>query len=77
KRSAIAVRTEGGVVSDAFVLLDREEGGGEKLEKIGVKLHAVLRVSEVARKLYEMDIISEDEMKIIISQVKSKHKVLS
>ncbi|MEM1883657.1 MAG: orotate phosphoribosyltransferase, partial [Candidatus Bathyarchaeia archaeon] len=63
--------------SDAFVLLDREEGGGEKLEKIGVKLHAVLGVSEVARKLYEMDIISEDEMKIIISQVKSKHKVLS
>lgn len=72
KRSTFAIRAEGGLVSDAFVLLDREEGGRERIEKIGIKLHAVLRISEVARKLYEMNVIGEDEMKIILSQVKSR-----
>lgn len=72
KRSTLAVRAEGGLVSDAFVLLDREEGGEKKLAKIGVKLHAVLGASEVARKLYGMNIIGEDEMKIILGQIKSK-----
>ncbi|MEM4982245.1 MAG: orotate phosphoribosyltransferase [Candidatus Bathyarchaeia archaeon] len=74
KRSTLAIRIEGGLVSDAFVLLDREEGGEKRLAKIGVKLHAVLRASEVARKLYEMNIIGEDEMKIILSQIKLKSR---
>lgn len=72
KRSALAVRAEGGLVSDAIVLLDREEGGSEKLEGIGVKLHSVLKMREVAQKLYEMNAIGEDEVKLILSQVKSK-----
>ncbi|MEM1997827.1 MAG: orotate phosphoribosyltransferase [Candidatus Bathyarchaeia archaeon] len=72
KKSALAVRAEGGLVSDAIVLLDREEGGSERLESIGVKLHPVLRIREVAQKLYEMNAISEDEIKIILSQVKAK-----
>ncbi|MEM1585929.1 MAG: orotate phosphoribosyltransferase [Candidatus Bathyarchaeia archaeon] len=73
-KSTLAVRAEGGIVTDAFVLLDREEGGEKKLEKIGVRLHAVLGVSEVAKKLYEMNVIGEDEMKIIISQTRSRAK---
>jgi len=72
KKSALAVRAEGGLVSDAIVLLDREEGGRERLEKIGVKLHSVLKISNVAQKLYEMDAIGEDEVKIMLSQVKSR-----
>ncbi|MEM2272729.1 MAG: orotate phosphoribosyltransferase [Candidatus Bathyarchaeia archaeon] len=73
-KSTLAVRAEGGLVTDAFVLLDREEGGERKLARIGVRLHAVLRVSEIARKLYEMNVIEEDEMKIMVGQVKSKAK---
>lgn len=71
KNSALAVRAEGGIVSDAFVLLDREEGGREMLAKIGVNLHSVLRIRDVAQKLYEMNAIGEEEMKIIISQVRA------
>lgn len=71
KRSTLAVRAEGGIVSDAFVLLDREEGGKERLAKIGVNLHSVLRIVEVAQKLYEMNAIGEEEMKTIVSQVKT------
>ncbi|MCX8170592.1 MAG: orotate phosphoribosyltransferase [Candidatus Bathyarchaeota archaeon] len=72
KKSAFAVRAEGGLVSDAIVLLDREEGGSEKLERIDVKLHSVLKMREVAQKLYEMNAIGEDEVKIILSQLKAK-----
>lgn len=72
KKSALAVRAEGGVVSDAFALLDREEGGKERLTSIGVNLHAVLGIKEIAQKLYEINAIGEDEMKIILSQVKTK-----
>jgi orotate phosphoribosyltransferase len=74
KKSALAVRAEGGIVSDAFVLLDREEGGKDKLADINVNLHAVLGIRDVAQKLYELNIIGDDELKIILSQVRASKK---
>ncbi len=72
KKAAAVVRAEGGVVTEAVVFLDREEGGRELLEKNGVKLHALLKVSEIANKLYEMGAIDEESHKTILKQVK-KH----
>jgi uridine monophosphate synthetase len=65
---------EGGVVADAVVLLDREEGGREKLEKSGIKLHALLNVSEIANKLYEIGAIEEEQLKTILKQIKKRYK---
>jgi len=70
RRSAAAVRAEGGVVTDAVVLLDREEGGRERLAKEDVTLHYLLRVSEAADRLYEMGVITEGHLKTILKQVK-------
>lgn len=72
KRASDAVRAEGGVVSEAVVFLDREEGGRGLLEKDGIKLHALLKISEMANTLYEMGAIDEESLKIILKQVK-KH----
>ena len=72
ERAAEAIRAEGGVVTDAFVLLDREEGGRERLARNGVTLHSVLKMSNVAKKLYEMNIIGEEELKIILSQTRGE-----
>lgn len=72
KKSALAVRAEGGVVSDAFVLLDREEGGAERLASIGVKLHAVLGIRDIAQKLYEMNAIDETGLKTILGGIRAK-----
>lgn len=72
KKAAKAVIAEGGVVTDAVVLLDREEGGKERLEKNGIKLHAMIRVSEIANKLYEMGAIDGDQLKTILKQVKKR-----
>ena len=72
RRAAEAVRTEGGVVTDALVLLDREEGGKENLAKDNVKLHYLLTTSEAAHKLYEIGAITEDQLDIVLKQVKRK-----
>ncbi len=70
RRAAKAVVAEGGVVNDAVVLLDRMEGGEEKLRKSGIKLHALLNISEAANMLYETGAINEEQLKTILKQVK-------
>jgi uridine monophosphate synthetase len=63
---------EGGVVADAVVLLDRLEGGKEKLAERGIKLHALLNITETAETLHELGTIDEDQLKTIFKQVKKK-----
>jgi len=70
RRAAKAVIAEGGVVNDAVVLLDREEGGEEKLRKSGIKLHSIIKISEAACMLYETGAINEEQLKTILKQVK-------
>ncbi len=55
------IRGEGGVVENALVLLDRQEGGEKHLLKEGVKLHSVARISTVAKKLLDMDAITQNQ----------------
>lgn len=68
--AAKAIAAEGGVITDAVVLLDREEGGKEKLKRNGIRLHAMLRVSEVATMLCEIGAIDETQLETILKQVK-------
>jgi orotate phosphoribosyltransferase len=56
-----SIRGEGGVVEHALVLLDREEGGGEHLQKQGIKLHSVAKISAIAKKLLDMDAITKTQ----------------
>ena len=71
KKTIDAVRAEGGVVTDAVVFLDREEGK-QQLEKSGIKLHSLLKVGEIANTLYELGAIDHESLKTILKQVK-KH----
>jgi len=72
KKAAKAIRTEGGVVTDTVVLLDREEGGKERLARDNVKMHYLLTASEAAKKLYELGAIEEEQLKTILKQTKKK-----
>ncbi len=72
KEAVEAVRAEGGVTTDAVAFLDREEGGKELLEKSGVKLHTLLKISEVAKTLYDMGTLDEESFKTIMKQIKKK-----
>ncbi len=72
KEAAEAVRAEGGVVTDAVAFLDREEAGKQLLDKSGVKLHALLRISEIADTLFEMGTLDEESYKTVTKQIKKK-----
>ena len=67
-----AARAEGGVVTDVVVFLDREEGGRELLERKGVKVHSLLKISEIANMLFEIGAIDQESLKTILKQVKKK-----
>jgi orotate phosphoribosyltransferase len=71
-QAVTAIRAEGGVVNDAVVLVNREEGGKEKLAKRDVTLHYLLDVSDAADKLYEIGAITEEQLETIMKQVKKK-----
>jgi orotate phosphoribosyltransferase len=70
KKAAQAISAEGGVVKEAVAFLDREEGGKEKLAKSGIKIHTILKISEVANTMYEIGAIDEESLKTILKQVK-------
>jgi orotate phosphoribosyltransferase len=70
KKAAEAVTAEGGIVKETVALLDREEGGKEKLAKNGIQLHALLKIGEVAKTLYEIGAIDEENLKTILKQIK-------
>ncbi|MBX5329227.1 MAG: orotate phosphoribosyltransferase [Candidatus Bathyarchaeota archaeon] len=72
KKAAKAITAEGGVVTDAVVLLDREEGGKGKLAKSGIKLHSLINIHEIANKLYETGVIDEEQLKTILKQIKKR-----
>ncbi len=67
-----AIRSEGGVVKDAVVLIDREEGGRKALTKEDINLHCLASMSEVSEFLYKMESITEEQYKAIMKQMKSK-----
>jgi len=72
RRAAKAIRAEGGLATDALVLLDREEGGKERLAKDNVTLRYLLTASEAAKKLYETGAIDEEQLKIILRQARKE-----
>jgi len=74
RKAAEAIRAEGGVVEKAVAFLDREEGGKEKLAKNGIQLLTLLKISEIAKILYETSAIDEESYKTIMKQVKKEKK---
>lgn len=74
KKAADAIKAEGGVVTTIVALLDREEGGKTKLEKNGMKIHTLLRMREVANILYELGAIDEENLRIILMQIRKNKK---
>jgi orotate phosphoribosyltransferase len=72
KKAADAIKAEGGVVKEVVALLDREEGGKEKLIKEGIKVHTLLNITEVANTLYEIGAIEEESLKTILTQTKKQ-----
>jgi len=64
-----AIRSEGGIVEDTLVLLDRQQGGKANLQKAGVKLHAFATMTHIGQRLNARGMIDEAQLKEIMEQV--------
>jgi orotate phosphoribosyltransferase len=60
------IRSEGGIVTDALVLIDREEGAKKNLEKVNVTLHSLTTSKKVIKEFYKNGLITIDEYKKLI-----------
>ena len=66
-----AIRTDGGVVEDAVVLLDRQQTGAISLQKIGVKIHSFATISQLCEILRDKGAIDESQYTQILKQIGS------
>ncbi|MEM3437901.1 MAG: orotate phosphoribosyltransferase [Nitrososphaerales archaeon] len=76
-RAAEAIRSEGGIVENALVLIDRMEGGRERLATLNIKLNALAKITELADLLYDMNIIGDDQKKAIYNMIKNNKKSIA
>ena len=74
QKAAKTIISEGGLVTDAVVLLDRQEGGKERLAKSGLRVHALLNITEIANTLHELGTIDEEQLRTILRQIKTGQK---
>jgi orotate phosphoribosyltransferase len=68
--TAQSIISMGGRVEDAVVLVDREQGAEAKLMKMGIKLHSLIKISDVARILLDHGLISGELYNKILSYVR-------
>ena len=61
----------GSNVKRLLVVVNRQQGGKETLEKIGFKVHALADVSEIVNSLYQNRRIAKTQMDKVLSYVKS------
>ena len=67
--AAEVIRAEGGIVDDAVVLLDRQQGAVENMKKNGVKLHSFATMRRIAERLLKLGTIDERQHNEITAQI--------
>jgi orotate phosphoribosyltransferase len=71
--AAEAIASEGGVVEDSLVLIDREEGGKEALLEKKIRLNCLMTMSEASQILYDKEAISKEQMGSILKQMRKRY----
>jgi uridine monophosphate synthetase len=60
----------GANVKHLLVVVNREQGGKEKLEKLGYHVHALAKISEIVNSLYQTKHISREQADKVLDYVK-------
>jgi uridine monophosphate synthetase len=66
----------GAHVENIMVVVDREQGGRETLESAGYRVHALVKVSELVKSLFQDSKISKEQADTVLNYVKKTWRVL-
>jgi len=64
-RNIETIRQEGLEVTDAIVLIDREQGGTQNLDGMGVRLHALFSLSQILNLLHDTHRIDTKQLRTV------------
>lgn len=68
----------GAKVRHVMVVVDREQGGRENLERLGYKVHALAKISALVDHLLRSKLVSEDQAHAVLDYIESlERKTLS
>jgi orotate phosphoribosyltransferase len=65
-----ALEQLGAQVENIVVVIDRQQGGKENLERLGYKVHALARVSDLVKNLYQKSEISKEQLAAVLAYIK-------
>lgn len=63
----------GAKVKHLLVVVNREQGGKENLQKLGFRVHALAEVSEIVESLYHTGDISKEQNDAVLDYIKNNH----